>query len=263
MSWQAPWAGGPNPAAGGPNPPGASPGGPGGPPVGPYPPSLGPPGGSQQSPGFGQQPPTGSQPPYGGGPPPPGGFQPPPVNPPGRGVKPPSGREEREARALRALPPPPNPPPGMGAIPAFAPPVPRRDHTVLIVTLALGVTLLLCCGLGTTGVVGVVYSAYRSMQSDAVQTVDGYLGDLRNGQYTSAYGRLCSEVKAGRSVSDFTSAEQQAGQVTTYRVGSEIKAGEDGDWVVTAEVVRAGQAEHTEDFPVVFDKSNKPLVCPR
>ena len=260
MSWQAP--GGPNPAAGGENP---TPGSPGGPPVvGPYPPGLAPPGGVQQPPG-------GLQPPYGGAPPPPygGGQQPnvyaqrPRVNPPTRRVKPPSGREEREARALRALPPPPKPPPGMGAIPAFAPPVPRRDHTVLIVSLVLGVSLLLCCGLGTTGFVGVVYSAYRSMQSDAVQTVDNYLGDLRNGQYTSAYGRLCSEVTAGRSVADFTRAEQEAGQVTAYQVGSEIKAGKDGDWVVTAEVARAGQTEHTEDFPVVFGKSNTPLVCPR
>lgn len=175
---------------------------------------------------------------------------------------PPSSREERAAKALRALPPPPGPPPGMGAIPAFTPPVPRRDHTVLIVTLALGVTLLLCCGLGTAGFGGLVYSAYRTMQSDAVHTVDTYLGDLHNGQYTAAYGRLCSDAKAGRSIDDFAQAEQEAGQVTEYRVGSDIKVGNDGDWLVTAEVLRAGHTERAEEFPVVFDNSNTPLVCP-
>lgn len=175
---------------------------------------------------------------------------------------PPRSREERAARALRALPPPPGPPPGMGAIRAFAPPVPRRDHTVLIVTLALGVSLLLCCGLGTTGFGGLVYSAYRSMQNDAVHTVDTYLSDLRNGQYSAAYGRLCADAKAGRSIDDFARAELDAGQVREYRVDSDIKVGNDGDWMVTAEVQRAGHTERTEDFPVVFDTSNTPLVCP-
>jgi hypothetical protein len=163
---------------------------------------------------------------------------------------------------LLALPPPPGPPPGMGAIPSFAPPVPKRDHTVLIVSLVLGVCLLLCCGVGTTGFIGVVYGAYRTMQSDAVSTVDTYLSELRNGQYTEAYNRLCSRARVNQSITEFAQSEQQAGQITSYRVGTDIKVGQDGEWIVTAEIARTDGTQQVQNFPVVFDDSNTAQVCP-
>lgn len=172
------------------------------------------------------------------------------------------GREGKALRALRALPPPPSPPPGMGAAPAFAPPVPRRDRTVLIVSLVLGVTLLVCCGGGVTGVGGFFYYAYRTVQNDAVDAVDGYLGELRSGQYAAAYNRLCTEARVGRSVDRFTTEAQRAGQILSYRVGSTMEVTDDGGWAVVADVTRQGKAARPETYPVVFNDANVATVCP-
>ncbi|SHN25486.1 hypothetical protein [Cryptosporangium aurantiacum] len=174
-----------------------------------------------------------------------------------------SEREIRAERALRALPPPPSPPPGMGAVPAFAPPVPRANRTVLIVSLVLGATLLLCCGGGVFGVGGLFYYSYNTLQDDAVATVEGYLGDLQAGRYPQAYDRLCVEAKAQRSLDAFTGEQESAGQVTSYQVGSDIEVDQESNWLVTAQVVRQGGASGSETFPIVFNDANAAQICPR
>jgi len=172
-------------------------------------------------------------------------------------------REARAERALRALAPPPSPPPGMGAVPAFAPPVPRPNRTVLIVSLVLGATLLLCCGGGVFGVGGLFYYGYNTLQGDAVTVVESYLGDLQAGRYEQAYGRLCAESRAERSVTRFTEDEQSAGRVATFRVSDEIQVDQDNNWVLTAQVARQGNTLQPELFPVTFDDAGTAQICPQ
>jgi hypothetical protein len=171
----------------------------------------------------------------------------------------------RQGRRVRGkpglLPPPPLPPPGMGAIRIFAPPVPRRNHTVLIVVSVLGAFLLVVCAGGAL-LSGVVYSAYRGMQHDAIDNVDGYLGDLRGGRFTAAYDRLCPEVANQRSVTEFARSQQAEGAVVRYTIDREIKVDDDGDWVVTASVTRAELPARIEYFRIEFDHANTPRVCP-
>jgi hypothetical protein len=149
----------------------------------------------------------------------------------------------------------------MGAIRTFAPPVPRRDHTLLIVTSVLGAFLLLFC-LGGSVLAGFVYHAYRGMQSQAADNVDGYLGDLRGGRFQAAYARLCPEVADQRSVTEFARREQSVGEVVQYTVDREVKVDESGHWVVTASVTRAQLPARVEYFRIEFGDANKPLVCP-
>ena len=205
-------------------------------------------------------------PPSRGGYGPPEGYHPPPGVPVNAGGPPPARVSERQARAeraLRALPPPPRPPAGMGAVPAFAPPVPRRNRTVLIVSLVLGATLLLCCGGGVSGVGGLVYFTYSRQQDDAMTSVETYLGDLRAGRYEQAYGRLCYQARSVRSADEFAARQRAAGQVTGFRIDEEIQVGQDSDWLLTAQVTRAGNAPRTETFPVTFDDdTNTATVCP-
>ena len=199
---------------------------------------------------------------YSGGyrPAPPGG--PPYSAPPGPPVKVSEG-EARKERALRALPPPPRPPAGMGAVPAFAPPVPRPNRTVLIVSLVLGATLLLCCGGGVFGVGGLLYYSYNSQQDRATAEVQSYLGDLQAGRYPQAYGRLCAEARVDRSADAFAQDEQTAGQVVGYQISDRIRVDQDRNWVVTAQVSRQGGAPRAELFPVVFETGSTASVCPR
>ncbi|MFG1921609.1 hypothetical protein [Cryptosporangium sp. NPDC048952] len=171
-------------------------------------------------------------------------------------------RELRRERALRALPPPPTAPPGMGAKPAFAPPVPRPNRTVLIVSLVLGVTLLLCCGGGVGGFGGLLYYSYNQQRDSAVDAVRSYLGDLQGGRYQQAYGRLCLETRSDRSLDEFADAEEVAGQIATFQVSDQLRADPDGNWVVTAVVARQGASSRSEYFPVVFESGGTATVCP-
>ncbi|TQS40787.1 hypothetical protein [Cryptosporangium phraense] len=193
-----------------------------------------------------------------------GGYSQQPYVPPAYQPPPPvrSEREQKRERALRALPPPPTPPPGMGARPAFAPPVPRPTRTVLIVSLGLGATLLICCGGSVFGVGGLFYYGYNTLQKDAVATVDGYLGDLRDGRYQQAYARLCLSERQQRSLDDFTRDERATGQVTTYTVGDDIEVDQNSNWVITAQVAREGSSAGPERFPVNFDDANAARICP-
>jgi hypothetical protein len=222
-------------------------------------PSPGHPSPGHPAPGYG----TPNYPAPGYGAPPPGG---PGYGVPGPGAPggPPAAMSERERRAdraLRALPPPPHPPPGMGAVPAFAPPVPRPNRTALIVSLVLGATLLLCCGGGVTGIGGLFYYFTDVVKKDAVAAVDGYLSDLSSGEFQSAYSRLCVDARTARSIDRFTAEEQRA-QVLRYRVKPEIRS-QDGALVVTADVTRGSGVTRSESFPVIYDDANSARVCPR
>ncbi|GAA3387861.1 hypothetical protein [Cryptosporangium minutisporangium] len=150
----------------------------------------------------------------------------------------------------------------MGAVPAFAPPVPRPNRTVLIVSLVLGATLLLCCGGGVTGIGGLVWYGYDTLQKDAVGTVEAYLGDLQAGRYPQAYSRLCAEEKVERTLTEFTGEEETA-RVTEYQVGSDIEVDAENNWLVTARVARQGNSSRQETFPVLFDDTNAAVICPR
>ncbi|WP_344653140.1 hypothetical protein [Cryptosporangium japonicum] len=150
----------------------------------------------------------------------------------------------------------------MGAKPAFAPPVPRRSHTVLIVSLVVGAVLLVCGGGGVTVVGGLFYVTYDNAQNSAVDAVETYLGDLRDGRYQQAYGRLCLEARSDRSLDEFTQAEQTAGQVVSYTIEDRVGNDQDGNWVLTAQVSRQGNPPRSELFPVTFATGNTAQVCP-
>lgn len=188
------------------------------------------------------------------------------VGPGGGGQgKPPTKRSEREARAeraLRALPPPPNPPAGMGAVAVFTPPVPRPNRTVLIVSLVLGATLLLCCGGGVFGIGGLAYVSYTNEKERAQDVVQSYLGDLQGGRFPQAYDRLCTEARAERSVDEFAADERTAGQVAGFSVSDKVQTDEGGNWVLSARVSRQGNAARTELFPIVFEGDSGAQVCP-
>jgi hypothetical protein len=38
--------------------------------------------------------------------------------------------------------------------------------------------------------------------------------------------------------------------------------GQDGEWIVTAEIARTDGTQQVQNFPVVFDDSNTAQVCP-
>jgi hypothetical protein len=151
----------------------------------------------------------------------------------------------------------------MGAVPAFAPPVPRPNRTVLIVSLVVGVTLLVCCGGGVFGVGGLFYYTYNTAQDRAQTEVETYLGDLQAGRFPQAYARLCDEARAERSVNEFTEDEQAAGQVVSYQVSDRVQVDQDSNWVLTAQVTRQGTTVGPELFPVIFESGNTAEICPQ
>jgi hypothetical protein len=154
------------------NPPGSGQGGYG---QGGY--RQGQPGYGQGQPGYGQ-PGYGQQGPYGQGQPgygPGGPQQPGPANPYG--------------------------PPGYG----YGAPPPRRRNgrKILFVVLAVVFVLLATCGIGG-------YALYRSQLKVNADKVNDFLGDMRDQNYSAAYGQLCANDRAQGSSSEFAAAAKAA-----------------------------------------------------
>jgi hypothetical protein len=140
-------------------------------------------------------PPGGSQNPY--GPPPPGYGSPPPGY--GQAGPPPYGYGYGPT------------PPGYGR-----PPHPHRTRNILLIVLAVVLLVLGGCGAGA-------YALYRSQKANA-DTTNEFLRGLRDQNYSAAYDKLCSRVRAQVSADQFAEAARASRDnnrgVRSYRINN-------------------------------------------
>jgi hypothetical protein len=162
---------------------------------------------------------------------------------------PPGGAPTGPAAGADAAGVPP-PPPGPGVRVPFGAPPGERDRRRLWIGLGVGGGLLgLCCVAGVLGTGAVLVQTGNDMRRQATLVVDRYLLDLRESDYSSAFGRYCSALRAQTSFAEFETAEERRTPVSSYTLGKPRPSGS-AIWV-RAEVVRKDGQRQTPDFKLV------------
>ncbi len=130
----------------------------------------------------------------------------------------------------------PAPPPGPGVMPPFAMPPADRNRRGLWIGLGAGaLVLVLCCMGGIFGFGLLAVSTSRQVETNAVNTVDEYLGALQDSDYTRAYSLLCRSLTRRETLSEFA-ARERARPIRDFHVGA---AEVGNDVVVPADLVYA------------------------
>ncbi|WP_173062547.1 Rv0361 family membrane protein [Phytohabitans houttuyneae] len=135
--------------------------------------------------------------------------------------------------------------------PIFTPaPKPRRTaRTVLIV---VGAVLAVCCVGGAVG----GFALFRSV-SNAIEpardAATSYVDDVRAGDYPSAYGRLCQEVRDTTTLEDFTRAMSAGPRIQSYEINGVNVSNFNGrsTATVTARMTQDSGATLIQVFPLV------------
>ena len=130
----------------------------------------------------------------------------------------------------------------------MAPPTDRDAKTVWIRVGVSAFLLLLCCVGGVGGLGVVLAGTSKQLEAQARTVVDHYLGDLRDDDYSAAYGLLCKSTTDSLSEEAFTVRERQR-QVADYTVDS---VQSDSELVVTATVTSA-QGANERKYLVSLD----------
>lgn len=113
----------------------------------------------------------------------------------------------------------PGVPPGPGVAPLFAAPPTQRDAKRTWIGVGIGaLVLVLCCAGGLTGGWVLIAGGMRETRVQAQHTVTNYLQALKQANYSTAYGMLCSELRAGESYSGYI-RRHRADPVTGFTVG--------------------------------------------
>jgi hypothetical protein len=138
--------------------------------------------------------------------------------------------------------------------PAFAPaPKPRR--TVRTVLIVVGAVLGVCCLGGIAG----GYAIFRSVSNavaPAREAATSYVDDVRAGNYQSAYGRLCQDVRNATTLEEFTSAQSAAPRIQSYKINGVNVSNYNGrsTGTVTAQITQETGAVLTQVFPLVKEE---------
>jgi hypothetical protein len=102
----------------------------------------------------------------------------------------------------------------------FAAPPTERDRRRLWIGLGVGAALLVvCCGGAVFGIGALVVNRTSALRTEAVAVVRQYLNDLRTENFSGAYRRLCTSLRAGMSQAEFAARERSRPRVTDFAIG--------------------------------------------
>src|SRR5689334_14643862 len=125
-------------------------------------------------------------------------------------------RRPDRVRRMSSLPPTPGWEP--------APPPKRKLSTTQKVIIIVAAVVVLCCGVGGVG----LYFGIRAVDNSTQPMRDaatGYLDNLKAGDYTTAYGRLCDRVRERLTPAQFASVKSADPladyDVTGYRISTQ------------------------------------------
>ncbi len=113
----------------------------------------------------------------------------------------------------------PDPPPGPGVRTPFSAPPTERDRRRMWLGLGLGgVLLLVCCGGGIAGFVGLVVAQNKAIPTEATAVVTRYLDDLTHEDYRDAYDQLCGAHQGQESLPEFTARQRSSPTLSEFTV---------------------------------------------
>jgi hypothetical protein len=159
-----------------------------------------------------------------------------------------------------AEPADPEPPRGPGVLAPFPAPPRERNPRMWIGIAVLATVVVLCCGGGIAGVVGLLYYG----QSRIPDAVDSFLVSVEKGQYAEAYRMQCSGVRKQQSEQDFAAQFEQGPKLSSHTLGT-AQAADDGGSSSQVFLVPAdlsydnGTTEH-DDFVVITENGDY-AVC--
>jgi hypothetical protein len=114
----------------------------------------------------------------------------------------------------------PPPPPGPGVFPPFpAAPTEGRNRRIGLGLGIGGAVLVLVCGGGIAGVIGLVTVMSRAFTEQAHVVVGQYFEDLRTKDYKTAYDAQCQQERDRESPAEFASRVAEEEPIVYYRVG--------------------------------------------
>jgi hypothetical protein len=162
-------------------------------------------------------------------PPEPGQQPEPPAHPEPSAQPEPPAQHEPTAQPYPGGPPPawqhPQPYPGQpypgqpypGAQPGFGYPPPRKSRALKITLIILGLLVVVCGLFGIGGFVlfkGIVGEAIGPVRDDA----GAFLSDLRDGNTSGAYSRLCSDTRSRFTEEQFAAGVAAQPKIRSYRI---------------------------------------------
>src|SRR4051794_8646749 len=159
-----------------------------------------------------------------------------------------------------AEPADPEPPRGPGVLAPFPAPPRERNPRMWVGIAVLATVVVLCCGGGIAGVVGLLYYG----QSRIPAAVDSFLGSVEKGQYAEAYQMQCSGVRKQQSEQEFAAQFAQGPKLSSHTLGSTQTADDGGGssqvFLVPADLSYDDGTSEQEDF-VVITESGDYRVC--
>jgi hypothetical protein len=122
-----------------------------------------------------------------------------------------------------------------------------------------GLAVLLCCGGGAAGLVGLAVTGMQAQSEQARAVVGDYLGALKDKQYDRAYGLLCDAEQQRESPAEFEQRASTEPEITSYTVG---RAERTQPVRVPVELVYAGGDRDSRRVTLAQDTGNGRLeVC--
>lgn len=160
----------------------------------------------------------------------------------------------------QTLPVPPAPP-GPGVRVPFPNPPTERDRKRLWISLGVGgAALLLCCGGGIAGFIGLAVASQRAVPVEARTVVQDFLDGLSQRDYRKAYDQVCSSRQEQQTLGEFTADEQQHTRIQTFHLEQPIVLG--SRVIVTADVHLVNGSNDSETYTVVSDRqAGEQRVC--
>jgi hypothetical protein len=114
----------------------------------------------------------------------------------------------------------PAPPQGPGVFPPFpAPPTEGRGRRLGLGLGIGGAILVLLCGGGIAGAVGLVQVMGRALNEQVHVVVRQYFDDVQAKRYNEAYDEQCQEAKDRESRSEFAGRIAEDQPIVSYRMG--------------------------------------------
>lgn len=136
--------------------------------------------------------------------------------------------------------------------PMYAPPPKPRNRTT-IVLIVVGAVLALCCLGGVAGGIA-IYHEYSSNAGPVREATTTYVDEVRAGDYASAYGMLCSQMRGRLSVDDYARTQEAQLKISGYEITG-VQVVDQNGRVTAYATTRMTQEEtgaaFTQTFPLV------------
>jgi hypothetical protein len=158
------------------------------------------------------------------------------------------------------LPVPPAPR-GPGVRVPFPSPPTERDRKRLWISLGVGgAALLLCCGGGIAGFVGLAVASQRAIPAEARTVVQNYLDGLRQRDFRKAYDQVCTSRQNQQTLDEFSAVETDRPRITSFQLEEPVV--HTNVITVTADVREADGGGGAETYTVISDRQAGELrVC--